>query len=248
MPERIRFFSVVVCLFAVIILCPALLSAGERGPEQKEPHNYLQPGSWSVQFQIADDFNLSPFNNKVISLKYHLSEKSAIRVGLNLDLDSDSREGERTLTSQDSLVHDSTYEWESSSQTIQLNLIYMHYPNPEGRVKLFYGAGPLVLFTRATSEREDHDFNSSGYRSKESRWERLWGVGLIGIFGAEWFATDAISFHAEYRARVKYSRGKNETDKTRYYETGADTSSIESETDYWRFDASLVTFGISLYF
>ncbi|MBD3178615.1 MAG: hypothetical protein GF417_02910 [Candidatus Latescibacteria bacterium] len=73
MTERICISSLTFCLLAIIFLFSAPSPAGENGED--ECRNHLEPGSWSVQFQIADDINLRPFNGKVISLKYHFSEK-----------------------------------------------------------------------------------------------------------------------------------------------------------------------------
>ncbi|MBD3178616.1 MAG: hypothetical protein GF417_02915 [Candidatus Latescibacteria bacterium] len=77
---------------------------------------------------------------------------------------------------------------------------------------------------------------------------KILGIGLIGIFGAEWFATDAISFDAEYRARAKYTRTKNESDRIRDYNYGKEVINTENSYEDWNFDASIVTFGVSLYF
>ena len=60
--------------------------------------------------------------------------------------------------------------------------------------------------------------------------------------------TDSISFHAEYRARAKYTKSENESDQVWYDESGAEVKTIDSENNEWNFDASTVTFGISLYF
>jgi len=127
MSERMRFFSLSFCILVIIIIFPVLLSAGQV---EKERHNYLKPGSWSVQFQIADEINLRPFNSKAISLKHHLSEKSAVRMGLNLDLDSESYEDVTKSSKQDSLLNNNLYEQESNSEMIQLTIAgYLAFPH-----------------------------------------------------------------------------------------------------------------------
>lgn len=244
MRQKIRTISIFLSLMAVIITFPALSSAEQQ--KHDKCTSYFEPGSWSVQFQIADQINLEPFNGKAISLKYHLSEKSAIRLGLNLGLGSDDSDSEHSYTYRDTLEDLSELESESSSQMAQLNLVYMLYPNPDGKVKLFYGAGPLVMVSRTKSERESID--TTGDSMKESHWGRSWALGLIGIFGAEWFATDAISFHAEYRAIARYMRTNSEVDRTSYNDSRASIITSDKESDDWDFDASKVTFGISLYF
>jgi hypothetical protein len=238
--------SISICLsiIAVMLMLPAALSAEEKMRCRRD----LEPGSWSLQFQIADDINLRAFNGMMISVKRHFNERSAIRLGLNLDLDSDRRIEGIAHSYRDTLREGRIYKRDDSEQSIQLNLFYMRYPNPGGRIKLFYGAGPLVSFSRRLLEYERNYYGSGRYDIKESNWERYWAVGLNGILGAEWFATDGISFHAEYRAVAKYTRGRYESDEFRFSSQGKTATYSETETDYWNFDASYVTFGISLYF
>ena len=75
--------------------------------------------------------------------------------------------------------------------------------------------------------------------------EKNFGLGMLGVTGVEWFATDVISFHAEYRLIIKYYWHSD-------YEEYRNGNYVEiSEDDYesvYVDGGSYVYFGISIYF
>ena len=52
--------------------------------EEAVKTNSLEKGSWSLQFQISENFTLQSFQGSMISTKYHFTEKSALRTGLSI--------------------------------------------------------------------------------------------------------------------------------------------------------------------
>jgi hypothetical protein len=79
-------------------------------------------------------------------------------------------------------------------------------------------------------------------RDSSDRWE----LGVWGVAGVEWFATTAISLHAEYRMAASYGRTKNKAEL--FYDIG-DPTVHEDGMDQWAFaESGSVLFGVSVYF
>jgi hypothetical protein len=187
----------------------------------------------------------------IISLKRHTSRNSAFRLGLNLDLVFSDKEDEDVSIRADTVYFTRTTSDERNSQGVELDLCYMYYSNPDAQVNVFFGGGPLVSFARARSERSyftsvpggDSEINTT------ESWSRSWSVGGRGLAGVEWFATKGISFHAEYRATLRYGRTRSEHSTRRVNVDDEVSGSVyESEDRDWRFDGVDVILGLSVYF
>jgi hypothetical protein len=80
-------------------------------------------GKYALQFQISENFTLSDFQGAILSGKYHLGKRSAIRLGLSINFDdSDS---DREITLSDSLNYHENAETNSIGFTIILILNYL---------------------------------------------------------------------------------------------------------------------------
>lgn len=210
-----------------------------------ERENSLKPGSWSIQFQISDEFGLDPFNGMAISLKRHFSEKTALRIGMDLNIESENLEDERLRTYDDTLTYTDARTEENDHQSIEINSLFIYYPSPEKSINLFLGAGPLFRLSRKTGETDI--IETPGFeRTRISSWSRTIALGVLGVGGVEWFARERISFHAEYRASLKYRMIDYDRTDT-YYDSGVKRKN-EGERNEWNFGGVIVTLGVSLYF
>ncbi len=247
--KRIIITWLSICVGGVLI-SPSTLYAGDETQVTTKRSNSLYPGSWSIQFQIEDDIGLKPFNGKIISLKRHVSRTTAFRVGINLDLQNSDSDSDASSVYADTATVTNGSRREQNSQALQLNTLYMYYPNPDGSVNLFLGMGPLVRFSRGKSETETFQtisVSSTEYRERMTNWNRSWAVGAIGVGGLEWFATRGISFHAEYRAQFDYTSTRSTVDKIRF-DVPTRIDKTEARTSAWNFDGVVVTMGLSIYF
>jgi hypothetical protein len=211
----------VVVLLALFVALPAVASLGG-------PVNSLEPGSWALQFRIANDVSLAAFEAGKLSLKRHLTAKSAIRAGVGLSI-TDSNDT-------------ATLERESDHRGVgvEITALYQRYLNPDRRGDFYWGIGPLLDVT--STEEESQEGGCLTRRSSSD----LWTVGILGVAGVEWFATRAISLHAEYRASASYIWRESKIE--RYSESDPPTVQ-ESESDRWSFSqGGSVLFGISVYF
>jgi opacity protein-like surface antigen len=238
-----------VCLFlaAGVAVSPAA-SAAETTGDGTRP-NSLYPGSWSIQFQTTEYLGLKPFNGKLVSLKRHLSNRAALRLGISFDVDgNDARDPELRE------VADTTYSWydsntDSDYQKFSIDLSYLRYVSPGSYVNFFWGIGPVVGFSRSerTVDWTDTDPLSRSRIRSDRDYTRTWEIGSLGLVGVEWFLSKHISFHSEYRASVVYRRTvvekeriDNYTQKQRYFNT--------DEGDVVDFQSVYVILGLSVYF
>jgi len=242
--EKLKF---VVCLVLVMSVVPIISVADETDSIRVDVprENALHPGMWALMFQIDEDIVPRPFDGMSIAAKYHMSRKSALRLGLSFGFSANDD------TVDDRTVEDDTIRWDDSgngtrnSQSAMLEVLYVRYPWPDSYINAFWGVGPYVSFNRYESEVTRN--NPNYWRVDD--YSRRYAIGLKGILGVEWFASKRISFHAEYQANFQYRWGFNESTRI-----SIDADGIKSEdyrkttTDYWSFYANEMLFGISLYF
>jgi hypothetical protein len=207
--------------FVLILSAAVTVSADESARD-----NSIEPGSWSIQFSIDDDFQLASFAGSAISLKRHWSEGRALRGGLSF--------GARTLdTDNSNITPDTSYSTtrDSNQGSVSTNLFYMVYPAPDREVLLFFGAGPIFSYSRTKTNYPDADRNN---------YSRIWSAGLAGVFGVEWFASRSISLMAEYTGNFSYISSVKEA-----YSRGR-TNKVDEQ--FFNIDSTGVRFGLSAYF
>ncbi|HEU4365242.1 MAG TPA: hypothetical protein VFT13_07225 [Candidatus Krumholzibacteria bacterium] len=208
-------------LLFLALFIPAAAYAETPSPGDDARKNSLVPGAWAIQFQIEDDIGVKPFNGMSISLKRHVSSQSAFRFGATLSVDFRNDENNDTNVQADTVVATSHREDDSNSQGIRIDLLYMRYPASASRVSWFWGAGPLVRYSRSDRESRSTYTTINGSQTRTTDQESdTWGVGGMGTMGVEWFATKEVSFHAEYFAFLEYSSSDSQYTDTSVYPGG----------------------------
>lgn len=215
-----------------LLLAAALAFPAASRSEERMPEPALHAGAWALQFQIDDNFTLSPFQGAILSVKRHHSDRSAFRVALGLSLATEDIDA--TLAEMDTVT--SSEARDESSQYVRLDVQYLRYTDPGSPVKLLFGFGPLFTFSNGDAEVT----RETGSVKTEST---AWMAGVSGLVGAEWFATDTISLHAEYGIEMTYRW-------TKATSTTNTTSTLSSETTRHtgNIHARGVLFGLSAYF
>lgn len=207
---------------AALILVTLAMSAGAASIIHAEDDaNPLDKNNWALQFGILSDLRLGAFESGDISFKQRLSPRSALRYGISI------------------YYYYSGTNYERHDYWNDISVIYQRYVNPDATAKFYWGVGPYLHF-----EYEYHLY------SREDRYNENigegWGVGLNGIGGVEWFVTDVISLHAEYRINAIYEwDGYRNERKEPDSEVRVATSELESFRFY---NSRGVLFGLSVYF
>jgi len=233
--------TVIAVAAALALAGSALADNGSAGTE-----NGLHTGSWSFQFQIEDDFTLKSFQGALFSCKYHLSDKTALRLGASVSLMVNDIFDDNVSQIEDSLIAKMTGDREYESYGFGVSLLYTRYPNPARDLTAFWGIGPSIGYSRDESLQKMKDYYHSGFLGTSRSVLKQWLVGLKGILGVEWFFHKNISLLAEYGFSI--SRLWSESESRRQRSDRDIVTSSTSDGDTWDFDAEAVKLGLSVYF
>lgn len=178
----------------------------------------IASGAWAVQFAVRSYVTLDTFGG-MFSIKYHLSDPSAIRLGMGYTQSYEITDP----------INSGVYSYESNHKEYDytVSLAYVNYPMLKRNVILYWGIGPEFGY-----------YLKERYYQFSSYSETQYSIGALGILGFEWFATKEISLHAEYQPIVYYSDISGHSDNR-----------DDSYTGYgWYADTNRVLFGLSAYF
>ena len=240
--DRIVIFVAFLLTLACVIATPAIA----QQDKEKARDNSLYDGAWALQFQISSNFRLYDFQGMAFSGKYHLSDKKAIRLGLEFDASISSGTDEQYHVSPYDTMSTIT-DIDSNTQSIELIAQYLVYPSPEAEVNFYFGAGPLVEFFRIDAKSEQiSEYADTAYMSRPINYNKTWAAGINGVIGVEWFAAKNISLLGEYGVALKYRSVKF---IRTYINKGIPYfNRYEYDKEFFEFDPMSVKFGLSAYF
>jgi len=200
--------------------------------------NSLQKGSWAVQFEIGSDFKLSSFEGVMVSLKYHLSPKFALRFGAGFN----GRNNQQIYEYREHYYGYTGSEPVSNFyDNVFFNINCLYYIKHDSKINVFFGLGPRAGYITDYSEH----FYLDGY--KEILDIESWAVGLNGLFGCEWFPVSYLSLFGEYSAYGTFGKTIR---KDWVYEnsTGYRVEYYNRYSDDYEFRGNIAKLGISIYF
>jgi hypothetical protein len=168
----------------------------------------LRPGSWSLQFGVLGDFQERSFGGLVMSCKRHYSERSAIRLGL--DVSTKSTDAENTEDSYSSCTTRS--DDGDGSSMVAVTAQYLFYPSSHKTTNVFFGIGPNLGYSRNKSE-DDYLRYCDETTRIERRWIYSYSIrsGLRGSVGFEWFLAENVGLLAEYSVRCVFNYTESES-------------------------------------
>lgn len=200
-----------------------------QNTQNETSQSNMEHGDWALMFQIDKNFTLKDFSGTLISFQRTLSNRNAIRWGLNLDGGYSEQKNNPTQKTTTGNFH------------IGVSMDYLWYAHVSHDIRFYYGLGPIVGFGY------DHTKNSqnSGVNvTKQTTVSEQ--IGLNGVAGVEWFVKPRISLVAEY---VPALTGQYQSKVNKIINTNADTSirTKTSSTDI-HLGSMPVRFGVSVYF
>jgi hypothetical protein len=203
------------------------------GLSQNESYLDSLDGKFALQFQVSDNFNLTNFQGTTFSGKYHLSPRSAIRLGFSVNMVNSDMENNQTILDT-SLVVSANANQNVFGMTIRAQYIY-YFP-ATNEIAFFAGGGPFIRFNTGTNE-VNYSNNDPTYR-KETLDDFYAGVDFL--IGVEWMFTNSMSLSAEYGLMFFYEKYTRKVEDNHIVnETTAKRYNIENDS---------VNFGISVYF
>src|SRR5262245_55760569 len=148
-PRVVRWIPVVALLAASAV---PLLPSGAMCAEEGTAPEALAPGSWSVQFSVQPNFTLGTYSGSTLSLKKHLGNGNALRMGLSMGVSH--LNDDAASTSADTTVRDTrSSTLDGNSWTLGVNALYLWYAHGAAPVHAYWGFGPTFSITHGHNER-----------------------------------------------------------------------------------------------
>ena len=231
MNTYIRFFKIASLLLFLLLAAVQFTLA-----QESESSTTDLAKSWSLQFQINNNFQLSSFQGSTISAKYHLSSKHAMRFGISLSGNIQDQELDR--------MRMGVQENKLDRLSLQVRSHYLFYFPSIKKTQLYFGVGPTLEYL-------NNDTKTLESLSKRTRESYLWGVGISGVLGIEWLVRENIGLLAEYGTSFLYNYSKSE-DVYKQTVPGNDEYEImdrtEQEMKAFSINSLSIKFGLSVYF
>jgi hypothetical protein len=235
MTSRLKLSSV--CTGILVVLAMFLTAPVARAANGDTP---LGPGVWSVELGLSID---DSFDQGTISLKRHMSEKTAFRIGVGAQFNEIDAEGDLLDTTPPSSGDAAQYV---SSGVYSAFLHYVRYGMVSDRVATLFSLGPVYQTFRST-QRQSFDVGTPSFQEFENAQEQeLYGLE-IGL-GVEWFFTRRLSLGGE--ARLRGLIGDSESRQISRSGTGPtyNRESLEFSGDVKRLETSASRIVLTGYF
>jgi hypothetical protein len=154
----------------------------------------LGPGVWSVELGLDFDDMSDPAG--AISLKRHMSETAALRIGIGVQVQDQDLEGEEEDSSPVS-IEDVAQRFSSSQYAIFLH--YVRYGMLSDRVATQFSFGPVIETSRF-NQRQSREEGTPGFSGSEF-WQKEKAYGLEIGLGVEWFFNRRFSLGGQAMVR-----------------------------------------------
>lgn len=201
-------------------------------------------GSTSLQFGFVQLLDFTSFDGGFISMKRHLSDRSAMRLGVDLTFSRVDEERESSIFAGDSLANFDARSTEVSENTVGMQASYLYYPHPEMKPALYLGGGPSILYAKGSQEGTEELIDHS---ERIDRSSKRWELGVRSCLGVEYLIAAGFSIHGEYRMFAGHVDSENEASTVRT-DTGERTWVDRFERKGWFIEDQSVEVGLSLYF
>lgn len=231
-------------IITVIFILAIFFVAGNIAVQAKETS--LKDGAWALQFEIDEHFQPVSFDNSMISVKHHFSDKSAWRLSARLSTEWGGYDGSSGENYMDD-YYISDRETDKANVNIDVTIQYLRYPAPEKDVNLFWAIGPLFRYSDSHSESQETNNYWDGVIYGQMEIDRnLFAMGVSSAIGVEWFFHKQFSLLAEYSVdlSMEWSKYKNNM----WNLEQAHIRNIEESSSTFSFRYNTVKFGLSAYF
>jgi hypothetical protein len=199
-------------------------------------------GKFALQFQISENFTLTNFQGTILSGKYQLGKRSAVRLGISLHFDDSNLNEQVTYIDTLNANNDSKGNSDRNGVGFTINSQYIAYLVSTNDIGFYIGSGPTFSFRNSDQESEMSSNSSGKYTTSYS--EDFFSIGLDVIAGVEWSFYKNMSLSAEYGIKFYYFH--NTINETRNYEYATRTE--ERTGEEIKLTANYVNFGITVYF
>lgn len=230
-PRRSRLVVALSSFLTVFVVTPCHAS--------KDPANSIASGAFALQFLTFGGGWEQPFNNSGIYMKWHLSDRGALRAGTSFNLDQSSSTNPLVLYAPQ--ANDRSYNFTVTAE-------YEYYADESGPVTFAVGFGPYWSRSRSFFERTQlytSDPNSPWSYTRDD--SHSWVVGGAASAGFEWFFRRKLSLLGRIGASFGFGEA-HQVHNDRYFD-GTDLLESRSRRDATTSTAgtSSAALGISVY-
>ena len=237
-----------IAVIGCILFFSSPLSACENC--SKEVKHSLHKGSCALQFALTGDLwnlQMEDLMGSFFSGKIHLSDKRAIRMGIQLSGGKEDRDGSTTQGERRTSL-----DRHSTSGSISLVLQPVWYLRANDNIHFNVGIGPNVSFGRATSSQTNYIQNSSDGPVTTSNLieekKKNYFLGVEGTVGVELFLKKNLSFTTEFHPSLGYGFLKSEYTNRYDLASGSYDQQSEETRENLQFNSNAVRIGLSFYF
>lgn len=257
--KRIMSASIFLFFLSLLFFNASAFARGTGADSAKTSVNSLSGPGWAFEFGIGGNFTLTTFQGTVLSVKRQLDSHDAVELGISGYLNNQDNSNSTRYNWGDTLSYGYSQSGSNNYGNFQLNLRYIYYLNPAGRVNFFIGAGPTFGYYRST-----YDINSTAlipqppdpnirisYPTSPTETETSWNAGISAVAGVEYFVLKYLSVHARYGINLVYEKTDDDLNYSyQVFQNGAlikSTGSQTSDLHGLHVNPAYVLFGLSVY-
>ncbi|MBD3223324.1 MAG: hypothetical protein GF313_01235 [Caldithrix sp.] len=234
-------------IIVLILIMQAPLLQGQLAAKGSDSTRF-EFKSYALQLAMTDLGDFNSFQGSLISIKYHFSNRWAIRIGVGFDADARTYQRQQSIDQMDSIYYD--FEDELNDRTLRMISQIVYYVRPQATLKLFTGLGPYFEYSRTRLDNKKRQLDEKYYGNVYLDRERnRTALGLSAVYGLEWFFSRQMSLTAEYGFRLYYFEEDESSRLKRYYTNIDDyVEYTENASQGWRMNDIGLLVGLSLYF
>lgn len=190
---------------------------------------YLEFGS--LLFRTSSSSNYSSDNELLLTAKYQLSDKTALRISGGTSLNHQNGNYNRF----ENMTNERWTNYGSNDNSFNTTVNIQHFLSVKSKIKPFFSLGVYANYYFSTDSFQDY-------------WGKIeeWGIGPFASFGAEMFVLDNVSIIGEYI--LKGTAGKKyQKDLSVDYNNNVTYERYQYSTVY-KADLKSYRVGLSIYF
>jgi hypothetical protein len=189
--------------------------------------NSIEKGKWALLFAIGENFKLTKLDGLTISIKKHISDANALRLGVSVSYNNSDDNGTNFVDSTRTPFTETDIDY-----SISLYPTYYFYLNPKADVNVYFGAGLFGGYRYSKSDYTEEN-NPTPIRKTVHSSGKAFEYGINSSLGVEYFPIKAFSIFAEYSVGLGYSKAQGTSERyihnlgtVTYERTDGDTNTL----------------------
>jgi len=234
-------FNFLTLSILILIFSTAIFS--QQADSSKQKDSPLHAGSWSMQFSYSR-LSFGSFKGGNISAKYHFTDKSALRFGVDIYADNSTKDVQRNSAQS---TYSGNQNLDNSFIDIGITTDYIYYFSTTKPVNFFISSGTTFGIGHSSNGANISSGIPDTLRAAARVKSNRWFVKANFSVGVEWLITSNFSIHGEYQTALMYQYTKTQESRNESVPDAQPTYS-NSILKSFRFLPAGALIGVSLYF